>query len=148
MTCLMPVVAATREGNLSAGSLLTARCCLAAVFLYSGITKLAFNSAGLREFAALGIPLPALLLSATIMVQIAAGLALAIGWRSRAAALALAAFTVLATLSGHPFRAFDGTDFYRQLSTALEHFAIIGGFVLIAAIGPSPISLHPRQDLP
>ena len=148
MTRIMPIVAEQRGANLSAGSFVTARCCLAAVFLYSGITKLAFSSAGLREFAALGIPLPALILSATIVVQIGAGLALAIGWRSRAAALTLAAFTGLATLVGHPFWAFEGADFHRQLTTALEHLAIIGGLVLIASVGSGPISLQPRKDLP
>lgn len=147
MTRLMPMITEPRGVNLSGGSLLSARCCLAAVYIYSGVTKLAFSSAGLGEFSALGLPLPALLLSATIMVQIGAGLALAIDWRTQEAALALAAFTVLATLVGHPFWAFDGTDFYRQLTTALEHLAIIGGLILIATVGPGPISLQPRKDL-
>lgn len=148
MTRLMPMVAETREGNMSAGSILIARCCLAAVFLFSGTTKLAFNSTGIREFAAIGIPLPALLLAATIIVQIGAGLALGIGWRSRTAALTLAAFTVMATLIGHPFWAFEGSDFFRELTTVLEHLAIIGGLILVAAIGPGSISLQSRKDLP
>lgn len=38
---------------------------------------------------------------------------------------------------------FEGNDFHRQLTTALEHLAIIGGLVAIAAAGPGPFSLQP-----
>src|SRR3546814_5900359 len=89
---------------------LTARFCLAAVFVYSGAAKLLFWSDGIGEFAALGLPLPALALAATIALQLGAGTALAIGWRSGPAALALAAFTVAAPFVGHPFWAFDGAE--------------------------------------
>ena len=51
--------------------LFAARFCLAAVFLYSGVTKLVFWSTGIEEFAGFGIPAPALALAATIVVQLA-----------------------------------------------------------------------------
>ena len=145
MTRLLPIVSDQRESGVSAIWLLPARLCLAAVCLYSGATKLVFWSAGVEEFAALGLPMPALALAATIVLQLGAGTALAIGWRSKPAALALAAFTIMATLIGHPFWTFEGADFHRQLTTALEHLAIVGGLVAIAAVGPSPFSLQPRE---
>src|SRR3546814_1362196 len=49
------------------------------------------------------------------------------------AALGLAAFTVIATLIGHPFWTFEGADFQRQLTTALEHLAVVGGFLALTA---------------
>lgn len=148
MNQVMPITRRARTSELMAGRLLAGRCCLAAVFVYSGITKLAFSSAGLREFAALGLPLPALLLAAAIIVQIGAGLGLMAGWYSRTCALVLAAFTALATLIGHPFWVFEGSEFHRQLTTALEHLAMIGGLVVIAAVGPGPISLETREVYP
>lgn len=147
MRRLTLIAAEVGELEGAARSLLTARICLAAVFLYSGTTKAAFWSAGLQEFGALGLPLPAALLAATIAVQIGAGLALAVGWRTELAALALAAFTILATIIGHPFWTFEGADLHRQLTTALEHLAIVGGLVAIAAAGPSPHSLDLRKVL-
>lgn len=123
--------------------LLAARVCLAAVFLYSGATKLVFRSDGIAEFAALGLPMPALVLTATVFLQLGGGVALTLGWHSGLAALA--GFTVSATLIGHPFWTFEGADFHRQFTTALEHLAIIGGLTAIAASGPGPFSLQPRE---
>jgi uncharacterized membrane protein YphA (DoxX/SURF4 family) len=145
MTRLVPIARDHGASGASAASLLAARLCLAAVFLYSGATKLVFRSDGIAEFASLGLPMPTLALAATVLLQLGAGMALSLGWRSSLAALALAAFTVAATLIGHPFWAFEGDDFHRQLTTALEHLAIIGGLVAIAAAGPGPFSLQPRK---
>ena len=136
--------AATVSGA-SALALLAARLCLAAVFLYSGATKLIQWGAAIAEFEALGLPLPTVANAATVAVQLSGGLAVALGWRVRLAALALAAFTVIATLIGHPFWAFGGADFQRQLTTVLEHLAIVGGFLLLAAIGPGRLSLEYKE---
>lgn len=140
-----PVAGHQGASGVSGASLLAARTCLAAVFLYSGTTKLAYWSAGIQEFAALGLPMPALALAATVVLQMVGGMALFLGWRSGFAALVLAAFTVVATLIGHPFWVFEGDDFHRQFTTALEHLAIIGGLVAIAAAGPGLFSLQPRE---
>ena len=121
--------------NITTGYLL-ARFCLAVVFIYSGATKLIGWSGTLAEFAALGIPVPLLAAIATIFVQLAGGCAVLAGYRVEAAALGLAAFTVVATLIGHPFWTFEGLEFHRQLTTALEHLAIAGGFILLAIWKP------------
>lgn len=134
-----------RVSGASGAWLLAARLCLAAVFLYSGAAKLLFWSGGVEEFTTLGVPTPALALATTIVVQLGAGTAVSLGWRSGPAALALAAFTVAATLVGHPFWTFDDADFHRQFTVALEHLAIVGGLILIAAVGPGPFSLQPRK---
>ncbi len=141
----LPMTGDQGPGGVSGALLLAARLCLAAVFLYSGTTKLVHWSAGIQEFGALGLPMPALALAATVVLQLVGGLALFLGWRSGVAALALAAFTVAATLIGHPFWAFEGDDFHRQLTTALEHLAMAGGLVAVAAAGPGPLSLQPRE---
>lgn len=125
----------------AAGPLLVARLCLGAVFLYSGVTKLTGWPDAVAEFAGLGLPFPAFALAATIAVQLAGGLAVATGFGARIGALVLAAFTIAATLIGHPFWMFDGVDFNRQFTTALEHLAIVGGFVLLALSGPGRLSL-------
>jgi putative oxidoreductase len=145
MTRITQIPSDDRVSGASGAWFLAARLCLAAVFLYSGAAKLLFWSGGIEEFAALGLPMPALALAATIVLQLGAGTALAIGWRSGPAALALAAFTVAATLVGHPFWAFDGADFHRQLTIALEHLAIVGGLLAIAAAGPGLFSLQSRE---
>src|SRR5690606_14616564 len=120
MTRMTQVPGRDQASGASGAWFFAARLCLAAIFLYSGATKLVFRSDGIGEFAALGLPVPALALTATIALQLGAGMALAVGWRSGPAALTLAAFTVAATLIGHPFWAFDGAALHGQLTTALE----------------------------
>ena len=125
--------------------LLAARLFLGAVYLYSGAVKLVGWQAAISEFALLGLPVPAVAVAATVAVQLLGGLAIAVGWQFRAAAAALAVFTVVATLIGHPFWAFAGVEFQRQLTTALEHLAIVGGFLLLTIIGPGRLSLQAKS---
>lgn len=127
--------------NKSDKLLLVARLCLAAVFLYSGVTKLVGWEGALTEFGGIGVPFPALAVLVTIVVQIAGSLAVATGYGARPGAFVLAAFTVAATMIGHPFWMFEGADFHRQLTTALEHLAIVGGFLLLVARGPGALVL-------
>jgi len=124
--------------------LLAARLSLAAVFLYSGAVKLLGWQAAVTEFGQLNVPLPVIAVTVTVVVQLLGGLAVGLGWQVRAAASALAAFTVIATLIGHPFWAFSGVEFQRQLTTALEHLAIVGGFLLLTVTGPGCLSLEGR----
>jgi uncharacterized membrane protein YphA (DoxX/SURF4 family) len=128
--------------------LLAARLCLAAVFLYSGATKLLSWQAAIAEFEQLGLPFSPLVAAATVIVQLSGGLAVALGWRVRLAALGLAAFTVIATLIGHPFWTFEGVDFQRQLTTALEHLAVVGGFLALTARGAGRLSVSHREASP
>ena len=137
----MSVYAATVSAH-SDSLLLVARLFLSVVFLYSGVVKLVGWQAAISEFDLLGMPGPAIAVAATVAVQLLGGLAIILGWQFRAAAAALAAFTVVATLIGHPFWAFAGVEFQRQLTTALEHLAIVGGFLLLTITGPGRFSLQ------
>lgn len=129
-----------------AGILLCARVCLATVFLYSGAVKALDWEAAVAEFVQLGLPIPSLAVATTIAVQLLAGLAVVVGLQVPLAAMVLAAFTVTATLIGHPFWTFEGVAFVRQLTTALEHLAIVGGLVLLSFTGPGHISMSDKES--
>jgi uncharacterized membrane protein YphA (DoxX/SURF4 family) len=47
-------------------------------------------------------------------------------------ALLLAGFTVTATVVGHRFWLRRGTEFRHELTTSLEHVAIVGGLLLLS----------------
>jgi putative oxidoreductase len=111
------------------------RCLIAAPFLFSAFSKLRDWSGGLVEVRALRLPLPALTLMATVVLQLGCGLMLALGWQTRWAAMALAAFTLLASLLAHPFWRAFGAEAQRQRVTFSEHLAIVGGLLMVAAHG-------------
>ena len=125
-------------------ALLLGRLLLAWLFLHEGFV-LAINLDGaLAAMAKLGVSAPLVL--ATIALQLAAGAAIAAGWQTRLAAIALGLFC-LAT----------ATLFHTDLANRNEllHFekdlAIAGGMLALAACGAGAWSLdrlsarlHPR----
>jgi putative oxidoreductase len=120
---------------------LAARFCLSAVYLYSGLAKLVDMPAGMAEVAGLGMPAPGLLLALTILVQLGGGVLMLVGLWTRLAAFLLVGFTVVATALAHNPFGLEGVEFQRQLTTSLEHLAIVGGIILVIAGGAGPISI-------
>ncbi len=116
------------------GVYIVARICLAAVFVYSGFDK-ARNWAGVvEECEAFKLPMPKLIAAGTIGLHIVGGLCVVFGIFTAPFALALAAFTAVATCLAHNFWVHKGERFGKELTTALEHLGIVGALVLIAAL--------------
>jgi putative oxidoreductase len=123
-------------------TLLTAavgRVALALIFLLSGIGKLAAPAATTGYIASAGLPFPALLFWGTIALEIAGGLALVLGYRTRIVAFALAGFSILAAVL---FHAQFGDQ--NQMIHFLKNVAIAGGLLHVAAFGAGTASLDAR----
>lgn len=108
---------------------------MAAVFLFSAQDKCRHWSLALEEVRAAHLPWPKLALAGTVAVQAFGGLALISPWPQLVAtgALALASFTVVATLQFHRFWAVPAAARTLALTSFLEHVAIVGGLLLLAA---------------
>ena len=117
-----------------------ARIFAAAVFLYSGVDKLWHFRACVAEVEGLGLRRSTLFAILTILTQIVGGLLVITGYAVWFGALLLAGFTVVATLLAHRFWAVSGPAMGRELTTALEHLAIVGGLLLIAIFDLVPRS--------
>jgi putative oxidoreductase len=113
---------------------LIARVCLAAVFLYSGFDKLWHWQSSVEEVKGDGLPWPAAFAGATVFTQLVGGCLVATGFFAWLGALLLAGFTVAATLVGHRFWLRRGSEFAHELTTSLEHVAIVGGLVLLCLL--------------
>ncbi len=113
---------------------LIARLCLAAVFLYSGADKLWHWRSSIEEVKGDGLPWPAAFAGATVFTQLVGGFLVAAGFFAWLGALLLAGFTVAATLVGHRFWLRRGSEFAHELTTSLEHVAIVGGLLLLAVL--------------
>lgn len=84
---------------------------------------------------------PGLFLALTILVQLGGGLLVLSGLWTRLAAFLLLGFTVVATVLAHDPLGLEDIEFQRQLTTSLEHLAIVGGFILVIAQGAGSISI-------
>ena len=68
----------------------------------------------------------------------------ALGNRTRAAALVLALFTVATIVVGHPFWTMEGAARAANLTQALKNLSIVSGLLIVAALGPGRHALDNR----
>jgi putative oxidoreductase len=121
--------------------LLLARLALAALFVLSGLGKLADLAGFAAGLERLGVPAAALLARANAGVELLGGLALALGARTRGAALLLAGSTVAATLLAHGFWAAPAGQQAAQTIHFVKNLAIVGGLLAVAAVGGGRFSV-------
>jgi putative oxidoreductase len=123
--------------------ILIARVCLSAVYLYSALDKAIYRQNGIKFVNGLRLPQPEIVLLTTIVVQLLGGLAVLLGVYAREGALALLAFTVIATVIAHNPIGLRAEEFRRQCTMSLEHLGIVGGLLLIVLTGPGRFALLP-----
>ena len=127
--------------DISDLGLLAARVCLAAVYLFSGIDKLMHRADAIAELQALRLPRPQILRYPVIAVQLIGGLMVLLGVSAGWGAAMLLVFTALATLIAHRPQDHEGLARRMQITIALEHLAICGGFVLLMLTGSGRYSV-------
>jgi len=116
------------------------RLLLAAIFLISGVGKLMNPAGTIGYIGSVGLALPEVAYALAVAVEIAGGLLLVVGYRTRAAALALAAFTLVAAIFFHSNFA-DQNQFIHFL----KNVAIAGGLLQVAAFGAGRLSVDARR---
>jgi putative oxidoreductase len=127
--------------TIAAALLLVARALLSSPFLYSGIDKLCRWKAAQAEVAQSALPFPTLLHVITVMVQLGGGLSVLIGIQPRAGALALCLFLIPVTVMYHPFWKQTGKALVAEADHFSLNLAVIGGLLMIAAVGGGRMSL-------
>ncbi len=121
--------------------MLAGRVAIGVVFLVSGVHKgICFEKAAI-EFRRNGIPAIWLTLPATIVLHLVASTCLIVGYLTREAALLLALFTLVATLKVHAYWRLPVDEQLAQSRITTTNVAIIGGLLLIVAVGPGPLSI-------
>lgn len=120
---------------------LAGRLCLALVFFAAGISKIPEWASMLAMMRGRGLPEPELLLAAAAALQIVGGALLLLGWHTRLAALALAGFTIVATVLFHGFWASPPNRFELDFAIFMSNLAVLGGLLFIAGTGGGRHSL-------
>lgn len=116
---------------------LIARILLSALFILSGVNKILHPAETQQYMAASGMPLTGLFLVAAIVLELAGGLSVLLGFYARIGAIALIVFTAVATLIFHT----NLTDQIQQIMF-MKNLAIIGGLLLLLQHGPGNIALR------
>lgn len=118
------------ERTLDALLPLAGRILIAAIFVLSGLSKLADPAGTIGYIQSAGLPLPEVALAGAIVVELLGGILLVTGYRSRIVAAALAAFTLVAAFAFH-FQLGDQNQFIHFF----KNLALAGGLLQIVAFG-------------
>ena len=114
------------------------------MFILAGWGKLGDIQGSMAYTASGG--LPGFFVFPAIALELLGGLAVLVGWQTRWAALALAAFAVVTGILFHyvPALGLDGYDRVGQIINFQKNLAIAGGFLALASFGPGRFSLDAR----
>ena len=123
---------------------LAGRLLLALLFVISGFGKLTGFDGTVGYIASAGMPLPQLAAVGAIVVELAGGILLVVGWQARWAATAIFLFLIPTTLIFHPFWAVTAG---KQMETIqfMKNLCIMGGMLYVMAFGAGPFSLDNRK---
>jgi len=131
--------------SLKAPLVVAGRILLALMFVMAGFSKLG-NIAGTAGYiAGAGLPMASALAWGTGLFEVVAGLALAVGFHARWAALLLGLFTLLASVLFHNFWAMPADKQFMQQLMFMKNLAVAGGMFMVAALGAGPLSLDARR---
>ncbi|MFO1392532.1 MAG: DoxX family protein [Steroidobacteraceae bacterium] len=118
---------------------LAGRIMISAIFLVTGLGKVAGYAATQGYMTAMGVP--GMLLPLVIAVEVGGSIAIILGWHTRLIAFLLAGFSVLAALIFH-----HALGDQVQFLMFMKNIAIAGGFLLLVARGPGEWSLDARAE--
>jgi len=121
--------------------LLLGRTLLAAIFLQSGIDKALNFDRTVKLMASKAIPIPDLLLWPAIVILLAGGVMLLVGWKARWGALTLIVFMIPTTLIFHSYWTYPEAQFINQFHHFFKNLAIIGALFMVMGMGTGAMSV-------
>ena len=125
---------------------LIGRLLLALLFLPAGISKIGGFAGTVGYIGSKGLPMPALGAVIAIIVEVGGSLALISGFGTRFAALALAAFTLVATFFFHNFWGVPADQAMMQQLMFYKNIAVVGGLLVLAAHGAGAWSVDAKRN--
>jgi putative oxidoreductase len=132
------------NSTMANAAALAGRTLLAAMFLLAGYGKIGGFAGTVGYIGSVGLPAPQLLAAAAVVVELVGGALLLIGWKARWAALALAGFTVLASVLFHNYWAMPAAQQMMQQLMFTKNMAVTGGLLMVAALGAGGWSVDRR----
>lgn len=120
---------------------LIGRILLALIFIAMGYSKLTDLSGTTQFIASAGLPLPGLVALLVGAFEVAAGIAIVVGFQVRIVGLFVALFTLATSFVFHAYWAAPAEQQYIEYLMFLKNLSIAGGMLLISALGAGPLSV-------
>ncbi|MGJ8689205.1 MAG: DoxX family protein [Gammaproteobacteria bacterium] len=126
---------------------LAGRIILGIYFLVFGAIPKILNFEGTSEYmASHDMILIPLFLALTIIVQLAGGLSLVVGYKTQISAFLLAGLTLVISLVMHNFWAFEeGIVRGHETQNFVKNMGVMAGLLAIAGLGAGPFSLDNKK---
>lgn len=131
--------------NLQSPLALIGRILLALIFITSGFDKITGFEGTVGYIASKGVPMASVAALLAIVVELGGGLAVAFGFLTRWAALALAVFSIVAGFIFHTYWAVPADQVMMQQINFWKNISIAGGFLVLAAFGAGAISIDAKR---
>ncbi|MFA6122580.1 MAG: DoxX family protein [Sphingomonas sp.] len=119
---------------------LIGRTAIAAIFVLSGLSKLAAPAATIGYIQSVGLPVPQMGFAIALIVELLGGVALILGYRTRLVASVLAVFSIATALTFH-----SALGDQNQFIHFFKNIAIAGGLLNVVALGGGAWSLDARR---
>jgi len=132
--------------SLKTPMILIGRVLLSLMFILSGFGKLTNIEGTAGYIASSGLPLATALAVIVGLLELFGGLAILVGFHARWAALALALFTLTASLLFHNFWALPADKAFMQQLMFMKNLSVAGGMFIVAALGAGPMSFDARRE--
>ena len=121
------------------------RLLLALMFIMAGFGKLTNLEGTAGYIASGGLPAPMVLAVLVGLLELVGGLALVVGYQVRWGGLALALFTLAASVLFHAYWSAPADQQMVAQMLFMKNLSVAGGMFLISALGAGPLSLDARR---
>jgi putative oxidoreductase len=85
--------------------------------------------------------MPQVMAVLAVVFELAGGLMIIVGWKTRSVAWALVVYTIIATAVAHRFWTYEAAQAFNQTSHFFKNLSIVGGLLMLAAVGPGRYSV-------
>jgi putative oxidoreductase len=120
---------------------LAGRVLIAVIFLISGFFKVGAYAQIVGYAAAMHLPAPGVAIAVAAAVELAGGLAILVGFKTRAAAWVLFLYLLPVTYIFHNFWAVQGQEQQTQMVNFLKNVAIMGAMLVLSVNGAGAYSV-------
>src|ERR1700723_88167 len=120
---------------------LAGRLMISAIFIFSGLSKLAAHAAMAGYAASKGLPAADLGIWVAAAIEVFGGLAILLGFQTRIAAWVLFLYLIPTTLIFHNFWALQGMERMDNQIHLFKNVAIMGGLLFVATFGAGAYSV-------